>query len=149
MRLPQWFQLISCLYLWHLTAICCKLFIFTVLVKIMFVENLQYFLLVVKHRFYAFCFWPKLTIFLEFSSKLCNGGSRICMRWRRQLSRGGQHTILPKFPQNCLKSKEFGRRGDAIGAFHRSLPTYWFEWGTAKIEPLKKVVAQAKKPVKI
>ena len=33
-------------------------------------------------------------------------------RGGRQLPRGGrQHTILPNFPENCMKSKEFGRPG--------------------------------------
>ena len=29
----------------------------------------------------------------------------------RQSSRGRQHTILPKFPKNCMKLKEFGHGG--------------------------------------
>ena len=34
--------------------------------------------------------------------------------WGRQSSRGGhQHTILPNFPQNCMKLKEFGSPGGA------------------------------------
>ena len=40
-----------------------------------------------------------------------SGGSRI--------SPGGggrQHTILPNFPENCMKSKEFGRPGGGGGA---------------------------------
>ena len=43
-----------------------------------------------------------------------SGGSRISPRRGRQLpgGRGGrQHTILPKFPKNCMKLKEFGPRG--------------------------------------
>ena len=40
-----------------------------------------------------------------------SGGSRISPRRGRQLSRGCQHTILPNFPQNCMKLKEFGPRG--------------------------------------
>ena len=35
-----------------------------------------------------------------------SGGSRISPRWGRQPS-GGQHTILPNFPKNCMKWKEF------------------------------------------
>ena len=38
-----------------------------------------------------------------------SGGSRISPRRGRQLSGGGrQHTILPNFPKNCMKLKEFG-----------------------------------------
>ena len=32
----------------------------------------------------------------------------------RQLPRGGQHTILPYFPKNCMKLKEFGRGGARV-----------------------------------
>ena len=45
---------------------------------------------------------------------ICSGGSRISLRRGRQLPRGRQHTILPNFPQNCMKLKEFwplGRGG--------------------------------------
>ena len=37
-----------------------------------------------------------------------SGGFRIFPRWGRQLSGkgGGQNTILPKFPKNCMKLKE-------------------------------------------
>ena len=40
---------------------------------------------------------------------LLSGGSRISPRGR-QLPRGGgrQHMILPNFPENCMKLKEFG-----------------------------------------
>ena len=46
----------------------------------------------------------------------CSGGSRISPRRGRQLSGGGggggrQHTILPNFPKNCMKLKEFGPLG--------------------------------------
>ena len=34
-----------------------------------------------------------------------SGGCRISPRW------GVQHTILPNFPKNCIKLKEFGPRG--------------------------------------
>ena len=40
-----------------------------------------------------------------------SGGSRISPRRGRQLSGECQHTILPKFPKNCMKLKEFGPRG--------------------------------------
>ena len=40
----------------------------------------------------------------------CIGGSRISPRWGCQPSRGLQHTILPNFPKNCMKLKEFGLR---------------------------------------
>ena len=32
-------------------------------------------------------------------------------RWGRQLPGGRQHTILPTFPKNCMKLKEFGLGG--------------------------------------
>ena len=41
---------------------------------------------------------------LEFNA-LTSGGSRISPR------RGRQHTILPNFPKNCMKLKEFGPPG--------------------------------------
>ena len=40
-----------------------------------------------------------------------SGGSRISPRRGCQLPRGRQHTILPKFPKNCMKLKEFGPSG--------------------------------------
>ena len=42
-----------------------------------------------------------------------SGGSRISPRRGRQLPGGGgrSHTILPYFPKNCMKLKEFGPRG--------------------------------------
>ena len=41
-----------------------------------------------------------------------SGGSRISPRRGRQLPRGGrQHMILPIFPENCMKLKEFGPPG--------------------------------------
>ena len=47
-------------------------------------------------------------------SKRSSGGSRISPRRGRQLPRGErQHTILPYFPKNCMKLKEFGPGGDA------------------------------------
>ena len=36
-----------------------------------------------------------------------SGGSRISPRRRHQLPGGRQHTILPNFPKNCMKLKEF------------------------------------------
>ena len=47
-------------------------------------------------------------------SKRSSGGSRISPRRGRQLPRGErQHTILPYFPKNCMKLKEFGPGGRA------------------------------------
>ena len=40
-----------------------------------------------------------------------SGGSRIFPRGGREPSRGGVNT--PNFPENCMKSKEFGRPGGA------------------------------------
>ena len=40
---------------------------------------------------------------------LTSGGSRIFPRGGREPSRGGVNT--PNFPENCMKSKEFGRPG--------------------------------------
>ena len=42
-----------------------------------------------------------------------SGGSRISPGGGGANSPGGgrQHTILPNFPENCMKSKEFGRPG--------------------------------------
>ena len=48
-------------------------------------------------------FREKLTLF--------SGGSRIFPRGGREPSRGGVNT--PNFPENCMKSKEFGRPGGA------------------------------------
>ena len=39
----------------------------------------------------------------------------------RQLSGGRQHTILPNFPKNCMKLKEFGPLLDACDNFCRKL----------------------------
>ena len=39
---------------------------------------------------------------------MTSGGSRISPRRGRQLPGGRQHTILPNFPKNCMKLKEFG-----------------------------------------
>ena len=42
-----------------------------------------------------------------------SGGSRIFPRGGREPSRGGVNT--PNFPENCMKSKEFGRPGGGGG----------------------------------
>ena len=42
---------------------------------------------------------------------ISSGGSRIFPRGGREPSRGGVNT--PNFPENCMKSKEFGRPGGA------------------------------------
>ena len=44
-----------------------------------------------------------------------SGRSRISLRWGVPTLRGGlcQHTILPNFPKNCMKLKEFGPGGHA------------------------------------
>ena len=39
-----------------------------------------------------------------------SGGSTISPRRGRQLPGGRQHKILPNFPKNCMKLKEFGPR---------------------------------------
>ena len=46
--------------------------------------------------------------FLRPNSNQKSDGSRFSPRWGCQLSRGRQHTILPNFPKNCMKLKEFG-----------------------------------------
>ena len=55
-----------------------------------------------------------LSTFLTFTpdfaggGEVTSGGSRISPRRGRQLPSGGcQHMILPKFPKNCMKLKEF------------------------------------------
>ena len=47
----------------------------------------------------------------EGSTSRGSGGSRIFPRGGREPSRGGVNT--PNFPENCMKSKEFGRPGGA------------------------------------
>ena len=55
--------------------------------------------------------WSK-TIYI-YTGLLCQ--SRISPRRGRQLPRGGrQHMILPKFPKNCTKLKEFGPLGARV-----------------------------------
>ena len=46
------------------------------------------------------------------SSLQVSGGSRIFPRGGREPSRGGVNT--PNFPENCMKSKEFGRPGGGV-----------------------------------
>ena len=41
-----------------------------------------------------------------------SGGSRIFPRGGREPSRGGVN--MPNFPENCMKSKEFGRPGGGV-----------------------------------
>ena len=43
--------------------------------------------------------------------RMASGGSRISPRWGPQLSGGGATSILPNFPENCMKLKEFGPPG--------------------------------------
>ena len=43
---------------------------------------------------------------------ITSGGSRIFPRGGREPSRGGVNT--PNFPENCMKSKEFGRPGGGV-----------------------------------
>ena len=45
-------------------------------------------------------------------SNTLSGGSRIFPRGGREPSRGGVNT--PNFPENCMKSKEFGRPGGGV-----------------------------------
>ena len=53
-----------------------------------------------------------LGIWLPPFTKDVSGGSRISPRRGRQLSGGGrQHSILPNFPENCMKLREFGPAG--------------------------------------
>ena len=61
--------------------------------------------------------YPRLTPLLSIAceKKMCCNNQRRIQDFPgggRQLPRGGrQHTILPNFPKNCMKSKEFGRPG--------------------------------------
>ena len=48
-----------------------------------------------------------------YEKSMSSGGSRISPRRGRQLPGGRQHTILPNFPKNCMKLKEFGPPGGA------------------------------------
>ena len=56
-----------------------------------------------------------------------SGGSRISPRWGRQPSGvGHQHRILPNFPKNCMKLKEFGARGPSLSPPPlRSATAFW------------------------
>ena len=44
---------------------------------------------------------------------MSTGGSRISLTWGAKYpgGRGHQHTIVPKFPKNCMKFKDIGPRG--------------------------------------
>ena len=53
-------------------------------------------------------FWTWRINFLT----IISGGSRIFPRGGREPSRGGVNT--PNFPENCMKSKEFGRPGGGV-----------------------------------
>ena len=59
-------------------------------------------------------------------SSRCSGGSRISPRWGCQPSGGHQHKILPNFPKNCMKFKEFGPR-EGANVPHAPLdpPLHW------------------------
>ena len=51
-------------------------------------------------------------ISILYGTVVCSGGSRIFPRGGREPSRGGVNT--PNFPENCMKSKEFGRPGGGV-----------------------------------
>ena len=54
-----------------------------------------------------------LFMFVKANSSIdTSGGSRIFPRGGREPSRGGVNT--PNFPENCMKSKEFGRPGGGV-----------------------------------
>ena len=70
------------------------------------------------HNGYSICVCPQCVLENGDVSKCytgLSGGSRISPRRGRQLSRGRQHTILPHFPKNCMKLKEFGPQGAVFG----------------------------------
>ena len=56
--------------------------------------------------------WRYLFSISKFQSVQVSGGSRIFPRGGREPSRGGVNT--PNFPENCMKSKEFGRPGGGV-----------------------------------
>ena len=62
--------------------------------------------------------FTNLFCYLRFSAcvvenpTVISGGSRIFPRGGREPSRGGVNT--PNFPENCMKSKEFGRPGGGV-----------------------------------
>ena len=56
---------------------------------------------------------------------MTSGGSRISPRRGHQLPGGHQHTILPNFPKNCMKLKEFGPRGASKILLCRSATDYY------------------------
>ena len=76
---------------------------------------LGYFLLLKARSYYdgnvTFLRWIELGLQSNFIS-ICSGGSRIFPRGGREPSRGGVNT--PNFPENCMKSKEFGRPGGGV-----------------------------------
>ena len=51
-------------------------------------------------------------VFVNKMASIGSGGSRIFPRGGREPSRGGVNT--PNFPENCMKSKEFGRPGGGV-----------------------------------
>ena len=61
----------------------------------------------------------------------CSGGSRIFPRGGCEPSRGGVNT--PNFPENCMKSKEFGRPGGRASLTPPLDPpmTWWHKVNTA------------------
>ena len=73
---------------------------------------------------------------------LSSGGSRIFPRGGREPSRGGVNT--PNFPENCMKSKEFGRPGGGVrpsgpprSANAFCVQILWYVKVTSKTPPLK------------
>ena len=48
---------------------------------------------------------------------------------------GRQHTILPNFPKNCMKLKEFGPRGGRPKFYYVDPPLYEINnnWGRCKL----------------
>ena len=61
------------------------------------------------HRLSGSTVWWYSRLIRVSSSTMTSGGSRIFPRGGREPSRGGMNT--PNFPENCMKSKEFGRPG--------------------------------------
>ena len=60
-----------------------------------------------NYYWYLFCLYLEFVVFI-----IVSGGSRIFPRGGREPSRGGVNT--PNFPENCMKSKEFGRPGGGV-----------------------------------
>ena len=76
---------------------------------------------------------------LVFSTDLLRIKYLICSQWRIQdfpeegaptLQGGRQHTILPNFPKNCMKLKEFGPGGGARPKFYYLDPPLVVELNT-------------------